>query len=52
MKDFMKLAGIFVAIAVFLWVACTSITYQFKHPEKTQMQAFLHIPKSMMLDFE
>jgi len=41
-----------IAIAVLLWVAITSIIYEFKHPDKTKTESFLHIPKSAILDFK
>ena len=34
------------------WVAGTSTVYKFMNPSKTEMEAFLHIPKSFIFDFK
>ena len=41
----------FVLIAVLVWAGISSELYRFSHPEKTETQAALHIPKSFVLDF-
>jgi hypothetical protein len=35
-----------------LWAIGTSTTYRFKHPEKTETEIFLQLPKILLLDFE
>lgn len=42
---------IFILVCI-LWLGVTNAIYQFKNPEKTETEAFLHIPKSILLDFE
>lgn len=49
MKNY-RLIIYFIGIGFLLWIACTSIAYRFINPGKTETEAFLHIPKSMMLD--
>lgn len=33
-------------------IAITSTVYRFKHPEKTETEIFLHIPKSFIYNFK
>lgn len=42
----------YIGAAILIWTAITSTVYRFKHPEKTEIQAFLHIPKSFILNFK
>ncbi len=46
----MKIVKIIFAL-IFLWVAITSNIYWFKNKQKTEMEVFLHMPKSFILDF-
>lgn len=39
-------------IVIFLYIGITSTIYQFMHPEKTQTQLCLHLPKTILLDFK
>jgi len=41
----------FLAIGIIVWTQGTSLVYWFENPTKSQMQVFLHIPKSFVLDF-
>jgi hypothetical protein len=41
----------FLCIGLIVWTQCTSLAYWFQNTEKSQMQVFLHIPKSFVLDF-
>jgi hypothetical protein len=50
MKEGLKLIVIFLLIGFVLFVQCTTLTYCFNNPQKSQTQVFLHIPKSFMLD--
>lgn len=40
----------FLFVGILLWTACTSMAYRFINPSKTDVEAFLHIPKSFVLD--
>ena len=42
---------ILIAVIV-VWIAITSMIYGFLNPEKTEIQRFLHIPQSFILNFE
>ena len=35
-----------------MWCVFTTTIYTFKHPNKTQTEVFLHIPKSFILNFD
>jgi hypothetical protein len=39
------------AYAKLINVVVSSLVFQFRHPEATQVQAFLHIPRSFVWDF-
>lgn len=44
-----------IAIMLFVlsaWIGGTSLLYSIKNPELTQMQVFLHIPRSVIFDFK
>lgn len=43
--------GIGVFIVAFIWMAGTNAVFQFSHPEVTQTQALLHLPRTVILDF-
>lgn len=47
----MKFRWYYIIFALLIWVAITSTIYRFKHPDKTETEAFLHIPRSFILDF-
>lgn len=34
-----------------IWAVVTTSIYRFKHPEKSETELFLHIPKSFVLNF-
>lgn len=38
--------------AILINTAVTSAIYRMKHPEKTETQAFFHIPKSFIYNFK
>ena len=48
-KQIIKLC--FIAVIAF-YIAITSFVYSCNHDDKTLMQVFKHIPKSVILDFE
>jgi len=55
MRNGLKQIGKFVycvALAASVWCAITSTIMGFKHPEMTEMQLFLAIPKTFVLNFE
>jgi len=39
-------------ILIALWLGLTNAIYSLSHPEKTQTEVFLHIPKSFICDFD
>lgn len=43
---------IILFVSICIWTSITSTIYKFSNPDKTEMQAFLHIPKSFILDFK
>lgn len=51
-KDKIKIALLTMLIAIVLWAGLTTAIYRFSNPEKTETQAFLHLPQSMMLNFK
>jgi len=48
----MKKAIRIILITASLWLAITTIVFRIKNPEQSEMQVFIHIPKSFVLDFE
>ena len=51
-KDYASNALYTVLVAVFLWVAISSMIQRFKCDTMTETQLFLHIPKSFMCDWK
>jgi len=47
----MKLILYILFYICFSWYVITTLIYTFSHPEKTQTQVFLHIPKHLILNF-
>lgn len=41
-----------VLSTLLVWIIATSTIFRFIHPEKTETQIFLHISKSLVLDFK
>jgi len=39
-------------IAVAGWISVTGVIYRASHPEKTEWQVLLHMPRSIILDFK
>lgn len=52
MRDKTKIALIIALFVLTAWAGITSAIYRFSNPEKTETQAFLHLPQSMMLNFK
>ena len=52
MRDKTKIVLLIALIAAMVWAGITTAIYRFSNPEKTETQAFLHLPNSMMLDFK
>jgi len=50
MKKGLQLIGIFILVGIIVWLQGSSLTYWFNNPSKSQMQVFLHIPKSFCGD--
>lgn len=50
--DRVKIGLIALLLLLVLWTGITSTIYRFSNPSKTQVEAFLHIPKSFVLDFK
>jgi len=51
MKKIKPILNLLIIVLV-LWVVITNIIMTFKNPEMTQTQLFLHLPKTVLLNFE
>ena len=51
-KEYASNALYTVLVAVLLWVAVSNIIQAFKCPKMTNTELFLHIPKSVVCDWQ
>jgi len=51
-RKLIKEIGYWLIIVLILWVWGTNVVQAFKCPSMTRTQQFLHLPKTVILDFQ